>query len=229
MGNVVKLVNGGSIQVRTGVIQGIGPVGPRGAVGPNGPQGDQGPTGDTGAMGQILQVGARTDVSTTNALAAATDTVISFGNIKYDDPSCIYTSANILLRDIGDYMLNVYLRFDDAAAGGREVWFASQTAGLIARTSRVSAPGAPFYVDLSMPYRVLAPGNEYLNVLARSAQALNISAGSLGVTRIGSGPVGAQGPIGPQGPPGATGGKGDTGSPGAPGGVYTSYAQLVGH
>ena len=110
MANVVKLVNGGAIQVRTGVIQGIGPVGPRGVAGVQGQQGEQGPTGETGPMGTIKQVQGRTEVGTTNAMAANTDTVIAFGDIKYDDPSCFYTAANILLRDVGDYMLSVWLR-----------------------------------------------------------------------------------------------------------------------
>lgn len=229
MANVVKLVNGGTIQVRTGVIQGIGPVGPRGVSGPQGTQGEQGPVGETGPMGQILQVQARTNVSTTNSLAAATDTVIAFGAIAYDDPSVFYSSANVLLRDPGDYLLSCYLRFDDAAAGSREVWFQSQTLGLIARASRISAPGGAFYVDLTYPYRVAAPGNETINVMARSGQALNVSAGALTVTRVGSGSTGAAGPVGPQGPPGATGAQGPTGPAGAPGGAYTSYNQLVGH
>jgi hypothetical protein len=229
MGNVVKLVNGGSIQVRTGVIQGIGPVGPKGVSGPTGPQGEQGPTGETGPMGQIKQVQGRSDMQTSNALATNTDTVISFGDIKYDDASVFYSAANILLRDVGDYMLSVYLRFDDASAGLREVWLQSQTLGLIARTSRQSVAGAQFYVDLAYPYRVNDPGNETINVIARSAQAVNVSAGAITVTRIGSGPTGAQGPVGPQGSVGPQGAKGDTGPAGAPGGAYTSYNQLVGH
>ena len=62
MANVVRLVNGGTIQVKTGVLQGVGPQGPRGYVGPQGPQGEQGPVGEQGQIGQILQQATRTTV-----------------------------------------------------------------------------------------------------------------------------------------------------------------------
>jgi hypothetical protein len=229
MANVVKLVNGGAIQVRTGVIQGIGPVGPRGAVGPQGMQGEQGPQGETGPMGQILQVQGRTIVTVTNALAANTDTVIAFGGIDYDlNTNFFPSSSNIVLTDIGDYMLSVYLAFNDATAGSRSLWLQSATNGLIARQSSTSTAGAPWYMSLVYPWRCKA-GNETINVLARSSAALNISAGAITVTRVGSGPKGDVGPVGPQGPVGAQGAKGDTGPQGAPGGAYTSYNQLVGH
>lgn len=229
MANVVKLVNGGAIQVRTGVIQGIGPVGPRGSVGPQGMQGEQGPVGETGPPGQITQLQGRTSVASANPLAANTDTVIAFGAISYDQATSFFpASSNILLTDAGDYMLSVWLAFTDATAGLREVWFNSVSAGLIARTSRQSVAGTTFYVDLAYPWR--SPGNETINVMARSAAALNVAIGSaLTVTRVGSGPKGDPGPTGPQGPPGATGAKGDTGSSGAPGGAYSTYNQLVGH
>jgi collagen type VII alpha len=228
MSNVVKLVNGGTIQVRTGVIQGIGPVGPRGAVGATGMTGEQGPQGETGAMGQILQVQGRYNVSSANVLAAATDTVMAFGDIRYDDMSAHQSSSNYLLRDVGDYLLSVYLGFDDAAAGSRSLWLQSVTGGLIARTTRQSVAGGVFYIDLTYPYRVVTPGNETINVLARSAAALNVSVGALTITRVGSGPVGLTGIPGPQGPVGATGAKGDPGAQGSAGGVYTTYTQLSG-
>jgi len=228
MANVVKLVNGGAIQVRTGVIQGIGPVGPRGAVGPQGQQGEQGPVGETGPLGQILAVQGRTLITDSQALAANTDTVIAFGGIDYDQQtSFFFSSSNIVLHDPGDYLLSVYLVFNDAAAGLRSVWFQSVTNGLISRTDRSSVAGSTFCVDLSYPWRCKA-GEETINVLARSAQALNISAGALTVTRVGSGPIGETGPPGPQGPVGAQGAQGLKGDPGSPG-AYASYDELVGH
>jgi hypothetical protein len=217
MANVVKLVNGGAIQVRTGV------------SGPQGQQGDQGPVGETGPMGQILSVQGRTAVTTTNALAANTDTLIAFGGIDYDLQTNFFpSSSNIYLTDAGDYLLSVYLAFDDGAAGGRSVWFQSVSGGLIARSTRQSVAGSVFYTDLSFPWRSKL-GNETINVLARSSVALNVSAGALTVTRVGSGPKGDIGLVGPQGPPGATGAQGPTGPAGAPGGAYATYNQLVGH
>ena len=79
MANVIRLVNGGSIQVRTGVIQGVGPQGPRGVQGNQGIDGDQGPQGEPGPIGQILQLQGRTRVATSNVIALNTDTVVAFG------------------------------------------------------------------------------------------------------------------------------------------------------
>lgn len=225
MSNVVRLTNGGAIQVRTGVIQGIGAQGPRGVAGPQGIDGAQGPVGEVGPQGQILKMQARTSVSTNNPIAAATDTLVNFGSVGYDDMQGFSNTAFTFPAD-GDYMLSCWLRFDDAAATVRELWFtvASTT---IARTSRMAGTGAPFYVDLAFPYRALT--GEVANVLVRSGSATGISLGSWSVTRVGSGPPGEAGPVGPQGPVGATGAQGPTGAPGAANSGFTKYADLLPH
>lgn len=230
MANVVRLVNGGVIQVRTGVIQGIGPVGPIGQVGPQGIQGEQGPVGDPGPMGQILQFQGRSDVATNNPLAANTDTVMSFGLVKYDDLSCFATISNVVLTAPGDYVFACWLCFADAAAGTREVWFASTTTGMFARKT-VNAPATTAsgtYVDLAMPYRS-AGGGEVINVLARSGTATGVSLGSLTVTRVGSGPPGPVGPAGPQGQAGAAGPQGAAGPAGTANAGFASYALMLPH
>lgn len=226
MTNVVRLVNGGAIQVRTGVLQGIGPQGPRGLVGPGGPQGEQGPIGETGPMGQILQMMGRTNVGTNNPIAANTDTMMAFGAIAYDDLSCFTSTSNITLTAAGDYLFSCWMRFDDAAAGSRELWFA--TGGVtIARATRASVAGAPFYVDLAHPYR--AAGGEVVNVYARAGAATAISMGALNVTRVGSGPPGVQGPAGVQGSVGATGPAGPPGPAGSANSGFTKYSDLLPH
>lgn len=226
MSNVVRLVNGGTIQVRTGVIQGIGPQGPRGVSGPEGQQGEQGPVGETGPIGQILQLQGKTDVSINTPVAANTDTVLAFGSVSYDDLSCFASSSNILLTSPGDYLLSAWVRFDDAAATVRELWFVAGST-VIARTSRAAVAGAPFYVDLAHPYR--AVGGETVNVLARAGTATGVSQGALTVTRVGSGPPGPVGPQGPQGEIGATGPKGDTGAAGSASSGFATYADLLPH
>ena len=226
MANVVRLVNGGTIQVRTGVIQGIGPTGPRGLSGVQGIDGPQGPIGETGPMGQILQLQGRSAVATNNPISANADTVVAFGSVAYDDLSCYTSTSNITLTQAGDYLLSAWVRFDDAAAGYRDLWFA--TGGTtIARSSRGSVAGTAFYADLSHPYR--AAGGEVVNVLARSSAATGVSLGAVTVTRVGSGPQGAQGPVGPQGPIGATGAQGPQGVPGTANAGFSSYALLLPH
>lgn len=226
MSNVVRLVNGGSIQVRTGVLQGIGPQGPRGLVGPGGQQGEQGPVGDPGPMGQILQMMGRTNIGSNNPVAANTDTVLAFGSVAYDDLSCFTSTSNITLTAAGDYLLSAWVRFDDAAAGYRDLWFA--TGGtIIARSSRSNTAGQACYANLAQPFR--AAGGEVLNVLVRTGAATGISLGALNVTRVGSGPPGVQGPVGPQGSIGATGPVGPAGPAGAANSGFTKYSDLLPH
>lgn len=230
MSNVVRLVNGGAIQVRTGVIQGIGPQGPRGVSGAQGLQGEQGPVGEPGPMGQILQMQGHTSVGTMNPIAANTDTIISFGQVGYDDLSCFSTIANILLSAAGDYLFCCSLCFNDAAAGYREVWFSSTTTGTFARTTRnaTATTATGTWVDLTMPYRSNG-GGEIINVLARSGVATGVGNGFLTVTRVGSGPPGPVGPAGPQGAAGAAGAQGPAGPPGSANTGFASYALMLPH
>jgi hypothetical protein len=228
MSNVVRLVNGGSIQVRTGVMQGIGPQGPQGPAGPQGIQGEQGPIGETGPMGAILKQMARSSVATGFPVAANTDTLVNWGAVSDDDMSVFSTTTtNLTLTTPGDYNLSTWVRFDDAVAGIREVWFV--TAGTtIARKSVTSTAGQPFYVDLAHPYR--AVGGDVVNVYARSTQATNIGQGAVCVNRLGVGPAGPAGPVGPQGPVGAQGLVGPQGPGGnAATSGFTTYTQLLPH
>jgi hypothetical protein len=227
MGNTVRLINGSTIQVRTGVIQGIGPTGPRGPVGEPGPRGDQGVQGEVGPPGQILQIASRAIVTVSQPLAANTDTVMSFGSSLYDDLLAIGGMSNIVLANAGDYLLCAWLRFDAAAAGGlRDVWFAQGT-NIVARSSRTTVAGSQIYADITHTFR--AVGGEVLNVLARADVATAVGNGAVSVTRTGSGPKGDVGPAGIQGPIGATGAQGIQGIPGSGGGAYSSYAALLGH
>lgn len=226
MANVVRLVNGGSIQVRTGVLQGIGPAGPRGVAGPQGVDGPAGPIGEQGPIGQILQQSSLTNVGTTNAIPINTDTLITFGQVSYDLAGVMITSTNVVLPQAGDYLFCCWLRFDDAAASIREVWFTAGGA-TFARASRMSSAGSAFYVDLSFPYH--AAGGETCNVYVRAGAATNVSLGVLTVTRVGSGPQGIQGPPGVQGVQGIAGPKGDAGPPGTANSGFAHYSDMLPH
>lgn len=227
MSNVVRLVNGGSIQVRTGVLQGIGPQGPRGLIGPQGQQGEQGPIGETGAMGAILQMASRTVIPASNPVAANTDTQIAFGvSGGYDTLSAI-SGVNMVLTAPGDYLLSVWLQFADAASGYRDLWFYNGT-NIVARSSRSATLGSACYADLTHVYR--AAGGELMSVLVRSSAATSIaSGGSWTVTRVGSGPPGPTGVQGPIGPVGATGATGPAGPPGTANAGFTKYSDLLPH
>jgi hypothetical protein len=226
MANVVRLVNGGQIQVRTGVIQGIGPQGPRGVAGPQGMQGEMGPIGPVGPIGQILQLSGRTDISTSNTATAGSDVLVAFGSVAYDDGSWFTSTTNCTLREQGDYMINVFVRFDDAAAGLRDLWLQTGATVIAHNTLYAEAPGQ-YFLHVSFPIRTL--GGDIITTHARSSTASAIAQGSFAVTRMGSGPPGPQGPQGERGPVGATGVEGPMGPVGPASAGFPTYALLLPH
>jgi hypothetical protein len=225
MANVVRLVNGGAIQVRTGVIQGIGPQGPRGVAGPQGLQGEQGPVGPAGPLGQILQSQGLGNVAANHPCTANSDVTVNFGgSIAYDDLSA-FSGINVTLTATGDYMLSCWVRFDAGAIGYRDLWFQTGST-TIARTTRWAGDASnAYYVDLAFPYR--ATGSNIINVHVRSGTVSAVSMGSMAVTRMGSGPKGDQGIQGPQGAVGAQGIQGPAGPTGSASGGFTTYADLL--
>lgn len=231
-GNVIRLVNGGTIQVRTGVMQGVGPQGPRGLVGMQGADGPAGPAGDTGPIGQILEVMSRSNVGSVTALAPDTDVPVNFGSVAYDDLSCFLTATNIKLIEPGDYLFSIWLEFAQPANtpdGHRSIKLFSVTGStVIARTAVNAVTDENSYVNLAYPYRCTV-ANEIIQVQARSGDdlTLNVTAGAVTVHRTGSGPVGNTGPAGPQGIAGPAGPTGATGATGSAGSGFATYADLL--
>ena len=229
-GNAVRLVNGGSIQVRTGVLQGIGPQGPTGPVGPAGPEGPQGPVGEVGPQGAITQMQGKETITSPTTIAPDTDTLVAFQTVTYDDMSCFTSTTNITLKDIGDYLISCWVQFNLGANAGdsiRSLWAVSATNGIIGRSSCLAVADDVTYVNVAMQHRSTV-ANEVVNIKARSSDdvSLTISAGAVTVTRVGSGPPGVAGPIGPVGPVGPTGPAGPTGATGS-GGHHPTYTDLM--
>lgn len=231
MGNVINLANGGTIQVRTGVLQGVGPSGPRGLQGPQGIDGPPGPTGETGPIGQILQQMSRAVVTVNQALAPSTDVPISFASVNYDDLSIFTTTTNMTLQVGADYLFSVWLRFalpSNAATGRRQIILRSASTGDIAYAGVPPCTDIETHVNLVYPYRCTT-ANEVITVVARHNDdvSLNITAGAVAINRIGSGPKGDTGATGPAGPTGATGPAGPTGPTGSASSGFATYADLL--
>lgn len=230
MANVVRLNNGGMIQVRTGVLQGIGPVGPPGVTGPAGPAGEPGPQGETGPPGSINQYYSATKMSASVSLTPDTDTLIPFGQVEYDDLSVFDSSTNVGLDWGNDYMINVWLKFElpsDAAGDGlRAVWLQSNTSGTLTRVQTLAVADDATYLHMSWPHRTVSA--ETINVYARSGDDVNVtvSAGGLSLARLGAGPPGLTGPQGPQGAVGPAGPQGPQGPAGSSGSGYSTYDDL---
>jgi hypothetical protein len=231
MTSVVRLLNGGVVQVRTGVLQGIGPVGPRGVAGETGPEGIQGPEGPTGPMGQILQYMSKATVSASQSLTTNTDTLLAFGSVNYDDLSIFASSTNFTIPENGDYMFTAWVRFDLPANAGdstRTLMLKSNlTSGYLAYASTPAVTDEATYGHISWPHRAVA--GEVLNLYGRHSDDLSVgvSAGAISIVRIGSGPKGDTGETGAQGPSGPVGPQGPAGPNGSASSGFATYADLL--
>lgn len=229
MANVIRLNNGGVIQVRTGVLQGIGPIGPTGLRGPQGQQGEQGAQGETGPMGAIAQYMSKTKVGGPQTVGPDQDTLVTFGAVQYDDMSAFTNSTTVTIPEAGDYVLNAYLQFElptNAGDGLRAAWFVSSVEGVLARTQLTGVVDDKSHITINWPHRAAA--GETIKVYARNGDdlAIALSGGSLVVNRIGAGARGVAGPQGPAGAVGATGAQGIQGPAGNSGAGYATYAAL---
>lgn len=227
--SIIKLTNGGTIQVRTGVLAGVGPQGARGPVGPQGPVGDVGPQGVQGEMGQILEQMSQATITSSTALTAGVETNVGFQTSAYDDLSCFASTTNVLLRDLTDYQLNIWVEFTvpgTAASGIRKLRLVSTANGTLCTVQVPPVVGDSTFLQIIWPYRNTAI-NDIVNVKATSTQACNVATGKIAVNRIGSGPQGAVGPQGPQGLQGVTGAVGPQGPAGNANSGFTTYADLL--
>ena len=219
MGNVIRLVNGGTLQIRTGVLAGVGPEGPTGPVGPPGPDGAQGPDGPQGPMGQILEVSMRATVDATQAISGSTDTNLVFGGVQYDDPGAHTSSTSFTTVDAGDWLFTAWLDFANSEIG--TIWVYSDTTSAVVARNSFNGTSA----QISHVYRSSA--NEVFRVKVRTADGATVQAGALSITRTGSGPKGDDGPQGPPGIQGIQGEVGPEGPAGNAGSGFATYADLL--
>ena len=228
--SVIRLNSGGAIQVRTGVLQGVGPVGPQGVQGLKGDQGDPGPQGPTGPMGAITQFATTASNNAAVSLTTNTDTLVTFGNVSVDDLGAATSTTNFTIPVNGVFMVTAWVRFDLPANPGdsqRSVWISSTTRGTLARQQVLAVADEETYVQVTWPGYYNQ--GEVLQIKARHSDdlAVGITQGSISIVRLGAGPAG---PAGVQGPAGPVGPAGPTGPAGAAGNAscgYTSYDGLT--
>jgi hypothetical protein len=229
MTSAIRLNNGGVIEVRTGVLQGIGPAGPRGLMGLTGPEGPQGTQGDTGPQGAITQYLSKASVSAPNTVTADTDTLVAFGSVAYDDLSICASSTNFTAVQDGDYLYNVWAKFSLGTNAGdsiRRLWLNSATQGILVQSATTAVADDASYVHLSWVHRQLAA--ETVTVRCRHSDdvSVSLSDGAITICRVGSGPQGAVGPTGATGPVGPTGPTGPQGPAGSSGAGYATFGDL---
>lgn len=231
MSNTVRLIGGGAIQVRTGVLQGIGPQGPTGPVGLTGPQGPQGVQGQVGPAGSVSQFQTCVLKSSSQSLPQNSDTQVSFSTVSYDDLTAAASSTVFTIANPGDYEFSTWVEMAVAAggvSGFRALWIQGASGGeLLGRTQQAGIVGASNYLNITGRVRVSTTTS--FNIWARQSddESINITQGRLVITRVGPGPTGPQGPQGNQGVPGPQGLQGIQGVPGTPG-TYATYGGIYG-
>lgn len=225
---VIRVVSGETLQIRTGVIQGIGPQGPTGPTGPPGPQGErgeQGPQGETGHVSQECTI----VTGGSQGVPANDTTLVSFDQVVYDDLSTQQSATNYRPAE-GNYYLSAHVRFQhtegnpvghrsvEILQGGQVVW----------ADMRPVLPNTNF-IDVSVAGGVRVNGDELIQVRAGSTDnsPVVIETARLWISPHGPGERGPQGPPGPLGPVGPTGIAGPIGPPGNPDGYGTTFADLA--
>lgn len=235
---VVRLTTGDVIQVRTGVIQGIGPQGPTGPTGPIGITGPDGAQGVPGPAGSILNYSTWVN-SNSVALAATSVTnnvmttysVMSFANVDHDDLSAVKSVSNFQFVPGADYGGQVTIRFYKQASvngtgtrGVRVVYAntvineAEQAACVLTNTT------------LTVPFAFrCTSGTDMLQIMLAQTDTVSLVVnGGLWVSETGPGPAGPQGAQGIQGSVGAIGPQGPIGPAGALIANTTTYTTMGG-
>lgn len=236
--NVTRLESGGMIQIRTGVVQGIGPQGPVGATGPQGevgPQGTQGVPGPTGGVEQVSsQFTASSQavaLSTVTSNFPTTYTNVAFGTVVRDELSAQSSTVNFTLDAGSDYAFYVEIRFYKQAAVNGTGFRAVQAVynGVVIANELIPANSlVDTIVRMPFAFRSVS-GTDVLNIKVSHNDTANLNVtGAMWINQTGPGAQGVQGVQGIQGPQGDVGPQGPIGPSGAIVNNTTTIADIGG-
>jgi hypothetical protein len=228
---VARLTSGDVIQIRTGVLQGIGPQGPVGPVGPEGQTGPQGTQGTPGPMGQIDDLVTKAStVGASQPVASNTPTMVNFTTVIRDDAGLV-SSLTTLTLPIGNWYIKANINFNkpSAAAGSGRRRVSVQWDG-VEQDGQSQNALADFDTEVNFSTVVVATSEARPCVLYVShSDTVAISVVSkVTVTKLGPGAQGPAGAAGPNGPVGQTGPTGPQGVPGTLVSNSTTFEQIGG-
>lgn len=227
MAQVFRIGNGGTVQVRAGVLQGVGPVGPKGAKGDRGEQGPigvEGPTGPAGSLSELLSVA---HLNVPQSIGPGATINAAFNTVERDDFGVFTTPSIITPTELGGvYVINVFVRIDkpaNASDGRRIIQIVEDGATdviLDAQSIHITASSGdgPVFLSASAVFEAKSGCVYLVKVSSFDDLAVALADGRVSVNRIGAGapgpagPLGPAGPVGPQGPEGPEGPKGDANS-----------------
>ena len=228
---VARLTSGDIIQVRTGVLQGIGPQGPVGPVGPQGEDGPQGSQGVPGPMGQIDDlVTQATSYGSSQPVASNTPTALNMVTTIRDDAGLI-TGLTQLTLPAGNWYVQASVCFEkpSAAAGSGRRRISVNYDG-VEYDAIANNALADWNTELALRTLIVAPAaGRVATFYATQNDSVAIAVwGRFWVTKLGPG---ARGPAGDPGPTGPVGQQGPTGPQGVPGTLVsnsTTFEQIGG-
>jgi hypothetical protein len=211
--SVRRLGSGETIQIRTGVIQGIGPQGPRGSVGEKGDKGDQGNQGIPGPTGYVDE--SATEATGFGTVNHNTTAIAAFQTVATDE-ALIVASATSFTLNVGGWQGTAWIRFAKRSgitgAGSRRVE-ALLGGTVVAATTIAAAPDHDSDVTLAFTVKPTVGSTLQIRLFHTEGASLDYTS-RIWISRIGAGiqgPEGPEGPIGqgiqgiqgPQGPPGS--------------------------
>lgn len=228
---VIRVSSGETIQVRTGVIQGIGPQGPVGPTGPQGTTGPAGPQGIPGPTGAISQFSVEANALAQSLASSATNyALVSFSQVVRDDISSHQSATNHAIG-VGEWQGVAYASISKQASGNATGSRSLQVLYNGVKIGGVTCAAAPTLpTEISLPFTIHADSDGLLvqvQVAQDEGATLSLS-GRLWISRIGPGPKGDAGPQGPPGLPGPVGAPGPQGPAGTIGNNSTTFAQIGG-
>jgi hypothetical protein len=223
---IVRLANGDSIQVRTGVLRGSGPAGPPGPS--NGITIGTVVTGDTaaatlsgdspaqtldlvlprstvaGPAGSVNDFLTSVSTSTNYILATNTDHTISFSTVSTDELAMLVNSTTFRPVTTGaDRVLSftvkvIFYNNGVAGSGYREGRVLLNGSTIIGEEVVEAVSLSTGRTALNMPVIHRFSAGDTFQVIAKHGGSSSVSVGSvLRAIRVGAGPAGPQGPEGP--------------------------------
>lgn len=221
---VIRLASGDTVQVRSGVLQGLGPQGSQGPQGTRGVQGESGPQGEKGDIGFLDAFRCYATINSSQSIGISTPTNVNFTN-SVDDLGLQKSVTNFTPDDEMDLKVSGFVRFNSVADGGtgwRQLQILNGTTVLY-EDQRPAVYSGNTSIGFSCSIHLLGGETARISVQHNDNEAVAVGAGAVTFYRQGSGPRGLQGVQGNIGNTGATGPAGPAGPAGSAG---TGYATI---
>lgn len=208
-----RLSSGDTLHIRTGVIQGIGPVGPRGPSGPQGNRGPSGPQGMPGPTGYVSET--ETEAQGSGTIPTGTGGALATWSSVHSDRAGIWDSSTSLSLSTGNWQGTFWVTMYKPSGSGSgfrkaEVFLGNNAIACVSQQAVQLTD-----TDITVPFTAGVQSGQDLTVRIYQTQGTTLTYKCrVWCSRIGAGVQGPMGPEGPEGPPGPLGPQGPQGPSG---------------